>query len=206
MADYSFLQKLGVFAIPGFLTPEECAQWRSVAAATGGKEAMILKGEKGVVAEDYRKTLDVFVQDPVREALETKLQTLRPEMERYFEMELGRFDPVRCLLYRPGDFFRMHVDATPEEKATEEFAFLHQRRLTVLVYLNDPQHGTEPYEGGTLSLFGLLGGVAGKEFGFPVDVETGLLIVFRSTVPHEVSPVESGKRFSLVTWFLAHEK
>lgn len=210
MANYTFLQKLGVFAIPGFLTPEECAEWRSVAKATDGKEAMVYTGNAPAVHDDFRKTLGVMVDGPVRAALEAKLRALHPVLEKEFDVKLGAaFDPVQCLVYRAGDFFRLHADVggTTEQGEPSEIAKrINARRVTILVYLNEPNHETEPYGGGVLSLFGLMGGAAGREFGFPVDVETGLLIAFRPTLMHEVSPVEHGKRFSLVTWFYADEK
>ena len=208
MANYSFLQKLGVFAIPGFLTPEECAEWRSVANATEGKEAMVYTGTEPVVQDDLRKTLGVIVEGPLRASLEARVRALRPVLEKEFDVKLGDSDRVQCLVYRTGDYFRLHSDVggTTEQGELSEIAKrINSRRVTILVYLNEPNHETEPYGGGVLSLFGLMGGEAGKEFGFPVDVETGLLIAFRPTLLHEVSPVEHGKRYSLVTWFYAGE-
>lgn len=206
MANYTFLQKLGVFAIPGFLTPEECEQWRSVANATDGKEAMVYTGTEPAVLEDYRKTLGVMVEGPVRGTLEAKLRSLHPVLEKEFDVKLGAFDPVQCLVYRTGDFFRLHADVGAEAERSDQSEIakkLNSRRVTVLIYLNHPNDETAPYGGGVLTLFGLMGGAAGKEFGFPVEVETGLLIAFRPALMHEVSPVEYGKRYSLVTWFYA---
>lgn len=206
MANYTFLQKLGVFAIPGFLTPEECGQWRSVANATEGRAAMVYSETNAAVIEEHRRTLDVLVEGPIRAALEEKLRALQPVLEKEFDVQLGEFETVQCLVYRTGDFFRLHADAGGETERGDDSEMarkINARRVTVLVYLNEPNHATEPYGGGVLSLYGLMGGAAGKGFGFPVDVETGLLIAFRPTLMHEVSPVEHGKRYSLVTWFKA---
>jgi predicted 2-oxoglutarate/Fe(II)-dependent dioxygenase YbiX len=71
--------------------------------------------------------------------------------------------------------------------------------------LNHPNHGEEPYQGGDLTFFGLMKTPGAKEYGFPVDMETGLLVAFPSATLHEVSPVTGGKRYTLVTWFFARE-
>ena len=54
--------------------------------------------------------------------------------------------------------------------------------------LNDPSE----YEGGELRLFGV-----GK-----LEEEKGRLSFFPSFLPHEVTPVTKGVRYSLVVWFL----
>ncbi len=145
------------------------------------------------------------VEDSLRTELEQRLTGLRSRLEEAFGVSLGRVEKIGCLMYRAGDFFRLHADVPSEATVSAAFPFLHQRRVTILISLNEPGHDVEPYEGGVLSLFGLMQGPASQNFGFPVDVETGLLIAFPATMLHEVSPVTAGNRYTLVTWFLATE-
>src|SRR5690242_1749592 len=104
MANHKFLQQLGVFTVPGFLTPEECAHWRRLAVASGGKEATIYRGQGGLLDDQTRKTLEVALQDPLRLDLEQRITALRPDLERHFGVELNGLDQLSCLRYRPGDF------------------------------------------------------------------------------------------------------
>lgn len=205
MANHAFLRQVGVYTIPAFMTQEECAQWRGVAVASGGQEAQVYRNRQGVLDDQARKTLAVSVDEAVRSTLEDRIRELRPDMERYFGVPVDGLERLHCLMYRPGDFFRLHSD-TSEFSDGDESGFakgIRGRFLTVLVFLNDPGHDTEPYEGGALTLYGLMSGGASKNFGFPVEVEAGLLIAFRATTMHEVSPVTAGRRYTLVTWFLA---
>jgi len=86
------------------------------------------------------------------------------------------------LRYGPGDRFGEHVDVVRGNP------ILAQRRLSAVAFCNDA------FKGGELH--------------FPrqrvtVTPETGALVVFPSgfTHPHESTPVVSGVKYSLVTWF-----
>lgn len=207
MAHHSFLRQLGLFTIPQFLTPTECERWRAVADAQGGKEARVYQDDNDLVDDEQRKTLEVTVADPTQSATQDRVARLLEQLEKHFEFPLADLELVRCLVYRPGDFFRLHADV-PDD-STSASALRHRqlalRRVTVVIFLNSPDSDSEPYEGGELSLYGLMGTESSKGFGFPVDVEPGLLVAFPASTMHEVSAVASGKRYTLVTWFLSRE-
>jgi predicted 2-oxoglutarate/Fe(II)-dependent dioxygenase YbiX len=207
MANHAFLQQVGVYTIPTFMTQEDCAQWRSVATASGGQEAQVYGDRKRVTDENVRKTLTISMDEAVRAALEIRIRTLQPDLERYFGVQLDGLEQPHCLMYRPGDFFKLHSDTRElsEDDDSHYAKTMRRRVVTVLVFLNEPGHDSEPYDGGVLTLYGLMSGAASSNFGFPVEVETGLLIAFRATTLHEVSPVAAGRRYTLVTWFLAPE-
>lgn len=67
----------------------------------------------------------------------------------------------------------------------------YDRKLSMVVQLTD----TKEYEGGKLEL-------ANDPFPDTVFANQGDVIVFPSFNRHRVLPVTSGKRFSLVTWFV----
>lgn len=208
MANHPFLQQLGIFAIPEFLTSEECAHWRGLAKTIGGHAAQVYQEEGAQVDEKHRKNLEVLVKDdPVRTETEKKILALRPALEQHFGVELEGLDTLSCLVYREGDFFRMHADAVefigPRRK--DEPSALARRRVSLVTFLNAPGSEDEPYEGGNLQLYGLMKGAAAEKFGFPVDPEPGLMVAFPSSMQHEVTPVTSGKRYTLVTWFLCRD-
>jgi predicted 2-oxoglutarate/Fe(II)-dependent dioxygenase YbiX len=207
MAHHSFLRQLGVFTIPQFLTPTECERWRVVADAQGGKEARVYLDNSDHVNDEQRKTLEVNITNPIQSAIQERVNGLREQLETHFKFPLAKMDLMRCLVYRPGDFFRLHADA-PDDCTTAtavRYRSLALRRVTIVVFLNAPGSPLEPYKGGGLSLYGLMGTQSSESFGFPVDAESGLLIAFPSSMMHEVSVVTAGKRYTLVTWFLTQE-
>lgn len=86
------------------------------------------------------------------------------------------------LRYRQGDFFKEHVDTAKDHPV------LGHRRLSFVAFCNGD------FEGGTLF--------------FPrqqvaIKPEPGLVAIFPSsfTHPHESTPVVSGTKYSIVSWF-----
>jgi predicted 2-oxoglutarate/Fe(II)-dependent dioxygenase YbiX len=106
------------------------------------------------------------------------------------------------LIYEAGSFFAAHRDTGPDDPPE-----MRRRQISAVVFLNrqfaqPSQHG---YTGGTLRFHGLLDGPRWEGCPLPFDGEPGMLVAFPSDVLHEVQLVSAGRRFTLVTWFLAPE-
>jgi len=73
---------------------------------------------------------------------------------------------------------------------------LRIRRISIVVFLNN--FATEPqpncYSGGWLNLYD-------EQDTYGLAGETGLLVAFTAETLHEVSPVTSGQRFTIISWF-----
>jgi len=80
------------------------------------------------------------------------------------------------LKYEKGGLYIQHTDESKE----------YTRRVSISFLLN------EEYEGGELQFFG----------DYKVQGETGSAIIFPSNFcyPHEVLPIKSGTRYSIITW------
>jgi len=207
MAHSEFLRQLGLFTVAEFLTPEECAHFRGLASSAEGVEATVYRNNEVQLNEESRKTLEVMLKDPVQLGVERRMHELSPAIERHFGLQLDGCDRLHWLVYRSGDFFRMHSDSIPagEVDAAGPYRTIAMRAVSVVVFLNQHNHREEPYQGGDLIFYGLMKTPGAKEYGFPVDTETGLLVAFPSDTLHEVSPITEGKRYTLVTWFFARE-
>ena len=81
------------------------------------------------------------------------------------------------LRYKIGDYVKKHVDTSSEQ----------HRTLSCSLILNDD------YDGGEMSFF---------DGEVKPDLKRGDLVIFPSsfTYPHEVLPVKSGTRYSIITW------
>jgi predicted 2-oxoglutarate/Fe(II)-dependent dioxygenase YbiX len=203
MAPHDFLRQLGLVVVPKFLSAEECSSWRELADRSTGHKAQIYDTGESRQDDSRRKTREVVIQGADKTRLDHRIDTLRGGLEERFNVSLGDTDAVRCLVYGPGDFFLLHADTVPVEAAA--YRHIGMRRVSIVVFLNDPTHQIEPYEGGELTFYGLLSVPGSRGFGFPVDAETGLLVAFPSGTLHEVSAVTRGKRYTLVTWFWERE-
>ena len=203
MAQHDFLRRFGLVVVPKFLSAEECSSWRDLADRSTGHEAQIYDAGERRRDDSRRKTLEVAIRGADKSRLDKRIDTLREGLEQRFHVSLGDTDAVRCLVYGPGDFFALHADTVPVEAG--EYRHIGMRRVSIVVFLNDPTHPIEPYAGGELTFYGLLPVPGSRGFGFPVEAETGLLVAFPSATLHEVSAVTRGKRYALVTWFWQRE-
>ena len=146
--------------------------------------------ETVLIDETTRKALSVSVPDEASSQVSAVLEALTPELSAFFRVPLTRYEEPQFLRYEPGAFFAPHRDRpTAEGLATSD------RKISLVLFLNDN------YEGGRLTFFDLVDepGFAGT--GFPCDPTPGLAVAFRSTTMHEVTPVTSGERFTIVTWY-----
>jgi SM-20-related protein len=124
-----------------------------------------------------------------------------PDIARHFEIQVEGRQSLQFLVYGKGDFFEPHRDRNDSEGAA---AFSAKRRVSVVAFLNgeskEPRDGT--YGGGSLTLYGLLGGERGEQVGLPLVGEDGLLVAFESGTTHSVTPVTHGERYTVVTWLV----
>ena len=113
-----------------------------------------------------------------------------------FGYDLSRVDyeEVQMTKYKKGDYYKKHID----------FGFdrgqrAHTRKLSSTLQLSD----SDEYEGGDFILH--IDGFVQHERIIKVPRSKGTLIVFDSRLPHEVTPITSGTRYSVVKWVCGDE-
>ena len=128
------------------------------------------------------------------------LLSRKRELESHFGVALSDCQQPAFLSYEAGNFFHRHQDNTYAADLPE---FIHRRKVSVVVFLNDHCHEdrAETFSGGELTFYGLLNDSRLADKGIPLKCREGLLIAFRSDVKHEVRPVTRGERYTIVTWF-----
>ena len=102
-----------------------------------------------------------------------------------FGFALNNVSEFQLAEYSKGHFYKEHMDCVMNGIAS-------QRKLSVTVQLSEPKD----YEGGEF-LFS-------KDIGTPdqnIMKEQGRIVIFSSFVYHEIKPITSGKRYSLVGWY-----
>lgn len=92
---------------------------------------------------------------------------------------------IQFTKYAVGEFYDPHVDTFKLED--------NMRKLSIVIQLSDP----EDYEGGEFVF------VDGDEETIPTNFDKrGSILVFPSFLMHQVKPVTSGTRHSIVSWFV----
>ena len=110
-----------------------------------------------------------------------------------WNFEISAAEDYQISKYEVGDFYSTHMDCLGTNSTKwiqNDNSILHNktRKISMSLILNDD------YEGGELILFDV----------GAMKQEVGTMIFFPSFLPHEVTPVTKGTRYSLVMWFLGN--
>ena len=183
-----------LFLLRNFLDPEMCARLKDELAESPTTQAPVyIQGTEGTIHEDIRKTTSLHPAGETFNQVHKLLLEQTSALSKHFGETLTDCEPPQFLRYEKGDFFVRHQDGNPKQ---DDFNHLKVRRISIVVFLNgfsvEPQ--ADCYSGGVLNFYDQT-----KEYG--LEGETGLLVAFASDTFHEVIPVTSGERFTIITWF-----
>lgn len=181
-----------VLVIPNVLDKASCRSSIEMYKAHGGSPSGFMRqmDEKTVGLHDdtFKKRRDFFIEDPnlQRQLNDIVMRRVYPEVEKAFQFKITRFERyvVGCYDAESGGYFRPHRDNT--SKATMHRRFAMTLNLNVGEYtggfLRFPEYAPHGYKG-----------------------DTGTAIIFSCSLLHEATPVISGQRFALLSFFYGEE-
>jgi SM-20-related protein len=178
------------------ISKEFCKQLIVEFSTTTEFEAPVYgQGQSAVVNERTRKVARVNADAATVTKITSRILELRAAISSHFDIQLADCEEPQFLRYRPGDFFVAHQDGNTGLIRSE----LEQwRKISVIMFLNDqseaPAAGT--FAGGSLVFHDWR-----QQKEFVLTAEAGLLVAFRAETTHEVKPVTSGERYSIVSWY-----
>jgi SM-20-related protein len=193
------LARLGLFVSEELLDNETCERLIADVRSTERAAAGVYHGSETIGTDaETRQTRRALVAPASVALVKERLLPVKPELERFFALSLTDCQEPQFLVYESGDFFLGHTDASESGPA-----YAVARKISAIVFLNSQSPGAEPgtYSGGSLVFSGLLPGMSDLDRGIGIAGQRGSLLAFRSTVVHEVKPVTSGERYTVVTWF-----
>jgi SM-20-related protein len=175
-----------LFLLPSFLDPDSCASLRAELASAPTTQAPVyIEGTEGTIHESIRKTTSLHPANETVRQIQERLSSQKSALENHFGTRLTDCERPQFLRYEKGDFFVRHQDGNSHQL---DFDHLRVRRISIVVFLNDS------YSGGSLTF-------SDPATTFALTGETGLLVAFRADTFHEVPPVTSGERFTIISWF-----
>ena len=178
---------------PKAMTAQQCATLIERGQAARPSNATVGHGGGVRVDESIRVSSTAWLDraDVALLPIFTRLRLLGGQANaNAFGFDLDDFHEVQFTVYDSGNrgHYHKHIDNCwkPEPTKTKPF----ERKMSMVVQLSTP----ESYEGGRLEL---------ENDPLPADLFThqGDVIFFPSFNPHAVTPVTSGVRYSLVSWF-----
>jgi SM-20-related protein len=194
-------RRFNLFLIGGFLDAQTCERIiAETRVAWGGPATVYRPGAESPVDESLRKTTRFMLSDETTEFVRGLLLAQRANVANHFQMALSDCEPPQFLFYKEGDFFVPHQDGNTEQL---QFDHLRVRRVSVVIFLNRQTSEPTPdaYSGGWLTFYDAKADPHCKDSGFHLAGEPGLFVAFRSDTTHEVTPVISGERYSIVCWY-----
>jgi len=165
---------------PGAFPEEKCDEIISLGLSLGTEDATVFNN-----SESVRRSQVGWIDN--RELLENLHHLVTIANSELFAFDVHKVAPIQFTKYSSDDsgWYDWHHDV--DYASTKAFS----RKLSVTVQLSDPR----AYAGGDLQF---------SECENP-DSEVlrakGTAIVFPSYLRHRVTPVTSGRRYSLVSWF-----
>lgn len=187
-----------LLVLPEFLGAEECDRLRGEIDSAKGVPCGVSSYGTVTVNEEIRRTMSARVSATTLAMIQARLQELKPQVESRYNLRLGPCETPQFLVYREGDYFSLHEDSANDPHWPLR---IRARRISVVLFLNSqsPDPGPDVYGGGFLCFFDLLGGLLEKYA--KVGGQRGQLVAFPSWLPHMVTKVRHGTRYSIVSWF-----
>ena len=184
---------IDVYRVDDFLEADILRLVKEAVVAAQGQAAPVYGEAAGAtINARVRSAERLIVPEPIRELVAERLRSFVTTIEQRFATEPLIAEPPQFLRYRPGDFFVAHQDGNTS-LVRDESRF---RRVSVVVFLSSP----DTYGDGALVLHEPYPDVAGR---VTVEPAAGSIVAFRSETTHEVTPVSSGERYTIASWYRA---
>jgi predicted 2-oxoglutarate/Fe(II)-dependent dioxygenase YbiX len=199
------LAKFGVVVIDEAVTDEFRRDLLDAVQSADSVPAVVVGSDgtddRTAIAPDVdvavRRTRQLTVGRSVAHRLDAYFASITTDVAAASRRAVTTAESVSCLRYGPGDFFVAHRDSPVGAGARE----VDQRLVSVVLFVNGHTGDAAPtFTGGELVLVPVEDFV---DLGVAVDPVPGRLVLFPSTMVHEVKPVVSGDRFTVVTWYHA---
>ena len=199
MYEHDIFTSLGLYLKKDFLDASLCEEMRAQMKMQASEAGYVKPADKGYTVDvNVRRTWVAQVPVDYAYMIKDQLEELKPAIEDHFTEQLRLQEKPQFLLYEPGGHYAPHRDVPIAQ--VENGTTIKGRIVSVVIFLNN-RAGAHPYSGGELVFYGLASDPQWRDYGLPLEAETGLLVAFRSKTLHEVRPVTSGERYTIATWF-----
>ena len=170
-------------SLAGIFSPAMCERLISIAESAGFSRSLVYGPDHGPADAPGIRSSDSAAISPVehREYYAVIAKLIQQYNAERWRFAISGLDALQVIRYRPGARFRLHSDIVGEGGVLN-------RKISLILQLSDPG----AYEGGEL--------IFAENDSVAVPRAQGGGCIFPSWVPHEVHPVTSGVRYSLVTW------
>ncbi|MFT6099185.1 MAG: putative 2-oxoglutarate/Fe(II)-dependent dioxygenase YbiX [Arenicella sp.] len=196
MPPISVLRKLGLYIDEQFLPSNECEKLCSEMQEADKNTGNVYSEESKHEFADLqlRKTQTCLVSQQSQDAIASRILAIKPHLQEVFQEQYADvWGEPKFLEYKTGDYVLPHTD----DRA--------HRRLNNSIYLNSQSSSAKEtgYCGGELTLYGLIKSPGWQNRGITVPGVQGMLVAYPVNIQHQVTTVDSGSRYAIVSRFLS---
>lgn len=174
------------------ITSNDCDKLIQIANETSFNPGQIINletdNEVKLTDTQYRQCNVSFLSvDKISSIQEKLFDSLTQINSKEFNFILQGITDIQVIKYDVGSFYKKHIDIRIDELG-------YQRKLTFIIQLSE----SSDYTGGDLILYS-------DDNGKKASRSKGSITVFPSFVLHEVTPILSGTRYSMIGWCFGPE-
>jgi hypothetical protein len=181
----------------GFLSIAECSEIVCAMGACPREPAQVVRAGESLLDQSLRFCFDHHLpdafKDPVGDRMASYFHAHRTELASDADYIYGPY----FMSYEKGSYFRAHRDVANHKNDPPRLA---AHRWSLLLYLNgrDPIGGLPAFSGGALIIYETEPKLRDRRV--IIVPQPGLLVLFRSSLMHEVAIVLEGKRYAVAGW------
>ncbi len=180
-----------------FLSLDECdAVIREMDASTRERAQLVRAGES-ILDESIRYCFDHHMLPAVKERFRLRLEQFFDDNRAAFASDADYLYGPYFMTYQKGSFFKAHRDVANHKNDPLRLA---AHRWSLLLYLNgrDGPGQLPTFEGGALVIYETDPKLRDRRI--VVVPRPGMLVLFRSSLLHEVATVLDGARYAVAGW------
>lgn len=183
----------------GFVSLSDCRQMIDAIESSVGEPAQVVRAGESILDQSLRSCIDHHVPDSIKHPIKSRLtaffHTHRAELDPESDADF-LYGPY-FMSYGKGSFFRAHRDVANHKNDPPRLA---AHRWSVLLYLNgrDAEADLPSFDGGALIIYE--SDTKLRDRRVVIVPQPGLLLLFRSSLMHEVATVIDGTRYAVAGW------
>jgi predicted 2-oxoglutarate/Fe(II)-dependent dioxygenase YbiX len=183
--------------MPSFLPLTECRELVNAMDSSPRSPAQVVRAGESLLDESLRFCYDHEFSDAFKRPIGNRLTD-------FFDTHRNEFDSDADYLYGPyfmsymkGSFFRAHRDVANHKNDPPRLA---AHRWSLLLYLNgrEPAEDLPTFDGGALIVYETDPKLSDRRI--VIVPKPGLLVLFRSSLMHEVATILDGTRYAVAGW------
>jgi hypothetical protein len=181
----------------GFLSLDDCRHLVQAMESFPGEPALVVRAGDSILDQTLRHCLDHHLPETFKHPIETRLTAFFDSHRNDLESDADFLYGPYFMSYGKGSFFRAHRDVDNHKNDPPRLA---AHRWSLLLYLNGREVAADlpVFDGGALILYETDPKLQDRRV--IVIPQPGLLVLFRSTLMHEVATVLDGKRYAVAGW------